>query len=81
MKINTALILCAGLGSRLNPLTLNTPKSLLEIDNITILEKCINTIMNFGIKKSENNWNIYTTCVQRWKEKLFEINTLCMEFD
>ena len=51
MKINTALILCAGLGSRLNPLTLNTPKPLLQLNNITILEKCINTIIKFGIKK------------------------------
>ena len=32
-KINTALILCAGYGKRLNPLTLNTPKPLLEIKN------------------------------------------------
>ena len=27
MRINTALILCAGYGKRLNPLTLNTPKA------------------------------------------------------
>ena len=39
MKINTALILCAGLGKRLNPLTLDTPKPLLKLNNITILEK------------------------------------------
>ena len=26
MKINTALILCAGFGKRLNPITLDTPK-------------------------------------------------------
>ena len=51
MRINTALILCAGLGSRLNPLTLTTPKPLLELDNITILEKCINTIIKLGGKK------------------------------
>ena len=51
MKINTALILCAGLGKRLNPLTLETPKPLLELNNKTILESCINIIMKLGIKK------------------------------
>ena len=51
MKINTALILCAGLGKRLNPLTLNKPKPLLELTNITILERCINLIIKLGIKK------------------------------
>ena len=51
MKINTALILCAGLGKRLNPLTLKTPKPLLELDNITMLEHCINVIIKLGIKK------------------------------
>ena len=30
MKIKTALILCAGFGKRLNPLTLETPKPLLK---------------------------------------------------
>jgi MurNAc alpha-1-phosphate uridylyltransferase len=30
MKINTALILCAGFGKRLNPITLKTPKPLLK---------------------------------------------------
>ena len=47
MQINTALILCAGLGKRLNPLTLKTPKPLLEVNNITILEMCINLIIKF----------------------------------
>ena len=51
MKINTALILCAGLGKRLNPLTLKTPKPLLELNNKTILESCINIIIKLGIKK------------------------------
>tara|TARA_Y100000591_G_C21707070_1_gene631404 strand:+ start:22 stop:711 length:690 start_codon:yes stop_codon:yes gene_type:complete len=51
MKINTALILCAGFGKRLNPLTLTTPKPLLKLKNITMLERCINLIIELGIKK------------------------------
>ena len=51
MKINTALILCAGYGKRLNPLTLTEPKPLLKINEITLLESCINLIELFGIKK------------------------------
>ena len=51
MKIYTALILCAGLGKRLNPLTLKTPKPLLKINNVTMLENCINMVIKLGIKK------------------------------
>ena len=51
MKINTALILCAGYGKRLNPLTLTEPKPLLKIDGITLLENCINLIQSLGIEK------------------------------
>jgi len=51
MKINTALILCAGLGKRLNPLTLKTPKPLLELNNVAMLENCINMLIKLGIKK------------------------------
>ena len=51
MRINTALILCAGFGKRLNPITLNTPKPLLEIKDVTMLERCIFLIEKLGIKK------------------------------
>ena len=51
MKINTALILCAGYGKRLNPITLKTPKPLLRIKNSTLLENCINLIKLIGVKK------------------------------
>ena len=51
MKINTALILCAGFGKRLNPITLSTPKPLIELNSMTMLETCINLIENLGIKK------------------------------
>ena len=51
MKIETALILCAGFGNRLNPVTLNTPKPLLKLKDVTILETCINLIIKLGIKR------------------------------
>ena len=51
MKIKTALILCAGFGKRLNPITLSTPKPLLKVNNLSMLENCINMIVSLGIKK------------------------------
>ena len=51
MKINTALILCAGYGERLKPLTLTEPKPLLKINEITLLENCINLIQSLKIEK------------------------------
>ena len=50
-RIKTALILCAGFGKRLNPLTLTVPKPLIELNNVTILEKNINLIKKLGINK------------------------------
>jgi len=51
VKINTALILCAGYGKRLNPLTLTEPKPLLKIAETTLLENCINLIQSLKIEK------------------------------
>ena len=51
MKIDTALILCAGFGKRLNPVTLKTPKPLLKINNKTLLEGCISMLIKLQIKK------------------------------
>ena len=51
MEIKSALLLCGGIGKRLSPLTLKTPKPLLKLSNVTMLEKCINIIIKLGIKK------------------------------
>ena len=50
MKINTALILCAGFGKRLNPITLDVPKPLLKINDLTLLDHCIELIIGLDIK-------------------------------
>ena len=75
MKINTALILCAGLGKRLNPLTLTTPKPLLQLKNITMLERCINLIIELGIKKILlNTFHLEKEIIEFIKIKKFPID-------
>ena len=46
-----AMILCAGFGKRLQPLTFQRPKPLLEIDNHTLLSNTINFLEKFGIRQ------------------------------
>ena len=75
MKINTALILCAGLGKRLNPLTLTTPKPLLELNNVTMLENCINMLIKLGVKKVFlNTFHLSKQIFEFIKKKNFSID-------
>ena len=79
-KIKTALILCAGFGKRLNPLTLTTPKPLLELNNITILEKNINLIKKLGINKILiNTFYLKEHFFNYLKNKNFEIDIKIVE--
>ena len=75
MKIKTALILCAGYGKRLNPLTLKTPKPLLEINEITLLENCINLIDSLGISKILINTFYLSEKIEEFiKDKKFNLD-------
>jgi len=51
MQIKKAIILSAGYGKRLNPMTLSKPKSLLEINKKTLLENTIHILEKFGIEE------------------------------
>ena len=75
MKINTSLILCAGYGKRLNPITLETPKPLLKIRDLTILEKCINLNIKLGMKNIFiNTFYLKEQIFDFIKKKSFPIN-------
>lgn len=46
-----AMILAAGTGTRLRPLTDNKPKALIEVNNIAMLEHQINYLMFYGVNE------------------------------
>ena len=55
MNIIYGMILAAGLGKRMQPLTLKTPKPLLEINNYTLLERAINLLISHGVQEISIN--------------------------
>ena len=49
--VRTALLLAAGTGSRLSPLTDSTPKCLVDVNGIPILERLIRSLRSHGFKR------------------------------
>ena len=46
-----AMILAAGLGSRLKPITDNLPKPLIDVGGISLIERSINQLVSFGVSE------------------------------
>ena len=51
MNVKHAMILAAGLGSRMKPLTLETPKPLIKVGSKNLLERSINLLENHGVEQ------------------------------
>ncbi len=69
MNIKRAMILAAGLGKRMQPLTLKTPKPLLEINNLTLLERAINLLINHGVQEISINVHYLPDQIQSFINK------------
>ncbi len=75
MQIKTALILCAGYGKRLNPLTLTKPKPLLDLYNKTLLEHSLNLIKKLDIKRVKlNTFYLTEQFTKFFEEKNFDLD-------
>ena len=50
-QVSTALLLAAGTGSRLSPLTDSIPKCLVPVNGISILERLVDSLKSYGFKR------------------------------
>ena len=68
------MILAAGLGKRMQPLTLKTPKPLLEINNVSLLERAINLLIKSGVKEISINVHHLPEQIEKFiREKKFKV--------
>ena len=70
MKIETAIILCAGYGKRLHPITLKVPKPLIKIKNKSLLLNTIELVAKLDIKKIIINTYYLSDQIEDYVNKL-----------
>lgn len=81
MKINQAVIVCGGYGKRLGKITLKTPKPLIKVNKLTVLEHIMKNLTRFGIN------NIILLCHYKYesfkkkfhKKNIFGANVTCVK--
>ena len=75
MKIRTALILCAGYGKRLKPITNDTPKPLLKVNNMNLLDNALNFVQSLEISNIKINTFYLSEKIQNFIEsKNYHLN-------
>ena len=70
MSIKHGIILAAGLGKRMQPLTLKKPKPLLEIRGKTLLERAIELLINHGVEELSINIHHLGDQIEKYISKL-----------
>ena len=75
-NISTGMILAAGFGTRLKPITLNKPKALVEVGGIPMLQRIIDQFRDLGIKKIIINTHYLAEQIEQFVNKIKDIEIL-----
>ena len=67
--IKHGMVLAAGIGKRMQPLTLKTPKPLLEINNISLVERAINLLIDHGVQEIIVNVHYLPDQIEKYLRK------------
>ena len=67
--IKHGMVLAAGLGKRMQPLTLKIPKPLLEINNISLVERAINLLIDHGVQEISINVHYLPDQIEKYMRK------------
>ncbi len=74
MKIKYGMILAAGLGKRMQPITIRTPKPLIKIGNKNLLERAIELLIDHSIEEIVVNVHYLADQIKDFiKEKKYKI--------
>lgn len=81
--IKKAMVMAAGVGSRLDPLTQNVPKPLVSVVNIPVMDILLQKLKNYGINQVIANTHYLADDIQkRYSENSpvdIEFNSICEE--
>jgi len=79
-KIRKALILAAGFGNRLRPLTEKIPKPLLSVQGITMLERTIRKLVAVGVEEIIVNTHYHAEQIHDFL-KNYKASNICLHYE
>ncbi len=77
----SAMILAAGFGKRLNPLTLKMPKPMIKINNITLLQNTINILLSINCKEIVINTHYKHEYIKNFIDKNYDHKNIILSYE
>ena len=78
LKSFSAMILAAGYGRRMLPLTNNIPKPLIEINNVSLLKNTIDFLLGIGCKKIIINTHYKHKLITNYINKYYKFSNIAL---